>query len=397
MSIKAERFLPSTSISSWLNYTNQPLNTIITSGLVFFVDAGNPSSYSLPATPRPIRYIRVFANGSTSNPSTHFVEIQALTSGGINRALNLGSSGGLSQYTGGTPEFTVNNTSWQILTNGVTDSSDYIGFASGGGGIQIDLGQIFTDISQIKFWNYYLDGRTYNNVTVFVSTDAVNWTTIYGPQNTATTSIGITVSNDTSNIWTDVSGNGINGTLTNGPVYSSSNQGFFTFDGSNDGVLLPGSSALSLNTMTISSWNFSANYNQSGFMFEKTTNGSVNTQYSLFFAGDNTIYYRTIGLSTQDLLVSTSFVNNSQWNNIVATFDGNIKRIYINGVLRATSASLTGTVTANTTGASYIGIYGSFAGYPFNGRISSTLIYNRALTESEILYNFTSMRGRYGI
>jgi hypothetical protein len=92
-----------------------------------------------------------------------------------------------------------------------------------------------------------------------------------------------------------------------------------------------------------------------------------------------------------------SGVINNQWNNVVATFDGSIKRIYTNGALRASSAALTGTVTANTTGASYIGIYGNFAGYPFNGRISSTLIYNRALSQSEILYNFASMRGRYGI
>jgi len=135
-------------------------------------------------------------------------------------------------------------------------------------------------------------------------------------------------------------------------------------------------------------------------MFEKTTNGTVNTQYSLFFeSSNNSIYYRAFGLSTQDLAINTTTagVVNNKWNNIVATFDGTNKRIYVNGVLSATSANLTGTVTSNNTGAAYIGIYGSFAGYPFNGRISQTQIYNKALTLTEIQQNFQALRGRFGI
>ena len=398
MSIKAERILPSTSLSSWLNYTNQVQPSIIQNGLVLFLDSGNLSSYNSSPTIAPIRYIRVYANGSTANVSTHFVEIQANTAGGTNRALNLGSTGGLSQYTGGTPEFTVNNTNWQILTNGNTSSSDYIGFGTGGGGVQVDLGQIYTDISEVRIWNYYLDNRTYNSVTIFISTDATNWTTIYGPTNTATTASGVPASNSITNIWRDVSGNSINGTITNGPMYSSNNQGYFSFDGVDDMVVLPGSTFLSLNAMTISSWSFSTNYNQNGFIFEKTTNGAVNTQYSLFFNSSNEIYFRTYGLSATDLALSvTGNMNNNQWNNVVATFDGVNKRIYTNSVLRTTSAALTGTVTANSAGASYVGRHGTAHAYPFNGRISIIQIYNRALSQNEINYNFTSLRGRYGI
>ena len=133
-------------------------------------------------------------------------------------------------------------------------------------------------------------------------------------------------------------------------------------------------------------------------MFEKTTNGIVNTQYSLFYNSSNDIYYRTYGLSTLDLPVNTSTagVVNNQWNNVVATWDGTNKRIYVNGVLRATSATLTGPVTQNTTGAAFIGIYGG-GGYPFNGRIAQTQIYNRALTAAEIQQNFNATRSRYSI
>jgi len=209
----------------------------------------------------------------------------------------------------------------------------------------------------------------------------------------------IIVGNYNGTTWTDLISEVNNGTLVNGVGYNSDNGGSLVFDGVNDGVQLAGTN-FSLNQMTISSWNYSSNYQQNGFMFEKTTNGAVNTQYSLFYnSSNNQIYYRTYGLSATDLIVNTTTagVVNNQWNNVVATFDGTNKRIYVNGILGATSANLTGTVTQNTTGAAYIGVFGNFGGYRFNGRIAQTQLYNRALTASEIQQNFNATRGRFGL
>jgi hypothetical protein len=213
----------------------------------------------------------------------------------------------------------------------------------------------------------------------------------------AQTTRGTTVA--TGGGWEDLTGNGNNGELVNGVRESADNLGSLSFDGTNDEVKLPGTN-LSLNQMTISSWNFSSNYAQNGFMFEKTTNGNVNTQYSLFYnSGNNSIYYRTYGLSTTDLVVNstTAGVVNNQWNNVVATFDGTNKRIYVNGILRATSANLTGTVTQNSTGIALIGRHGNTSAYPFNGRIAQTQIYNRALTAAEIQQNYIATKSRYGL
>lgn len=187
----------------------------------------------------------------------------------------------------------------------------------------------------------------------------------------------------------------------NGVSFNSErkNLGYLSFDGSNDGVQIDETQDLSLNHMTISSWCYSTNFQQNGFLFEKTTNGSVNTQYSLFFnSGNNSIYYRTYGLSSTDLTVNSSSagVINNQWNNIVATYNGSQKKIYVNGALVATQ-SVTGTVNQNNTGPAFIGIYGNFAGYPFNGKISQTKIYNIALTDQQIKQNFNALRSRFGI
>ncbi len=48
-------------------------------------------------------------------------------------------------------------------------------------------------------------------------------------------------------LWRDVSGNGNNGTLTNGPIFNSNNGGSVVFDGSNDYVPLTTSNLLSYN------------------------------------------------------------------------------------------------------------------------------------------------------
>jgi hypothetical protein len=202
----------------------------------------------------------------------------------------------------------------------------------------------------------------------------------------------------TGTTWTDLSGNGNNGTLINGVGYNALNGGSLVFNGINQGVSLLGASTLSVNQMTVSSWNYSADYAQSGFMFEKTTNGQVNTQYSLFYNNNNLLYYRTVGLTPGDLTVNriTAGVLNNQWNNVVATYDGSSKKIYVNGVLKAT-INVTGTLVSNTTGASYIGIFGSFAGYPFNGKIAHTSVYNRALSDSEIQQNFNATKAKYGL
>lgn len=151
-----------------------------------------PSKPTVVSVPTNVRYIRWYANGNNINGDTHFCELQALTASGTNRALNAGTNGRVSQYAGTSQS--ISNSTWQIATDGNTSSGTYVGFGSGGAGIQFDLGAVYTDISQIKFWNYYADNRTYYNVTIAVSGDGTTWTTLYGPTNTASNSSGISVS-----------------------------------------------------------------------------------------------------------------------------------------------------------------------------------------------------------
>jgi hypothetical protein len=189
------------------------------------------------------------------------------------------------------------------------------------------------------------------------------------------------------------------GTLVNGVGWNSGNGGYFTFDGSNDGIRITGGLGdLNVNEYTISSWNYSTVYNSlSGFMFEKTTNNAVNTSYSLFYNNNNLIYNRTYG-GRNDLTQTTStYVSNSRWNNVCSTYDGLYKKTYVNGKLTAQVVMDNNTIASNATGYAFIGCYGNVSGHYFNGRISVTLVWKRALSQTEIESQFNAYRWRYGI
>jgi hypothetical protein len=200
----------------------------------------------------------------------------------------------------------------------------------------------------------------------------------------------------TGTTWSDLSGNGNNGTI-NGATYDSSNNGRFLFDNTNDVVTIPNSASLNPTTgLTIASWViFDAD--SQDFIFEK---GNVNTQFSLF-SHSTDIVFRTFhsgdtSYHTQGLSKSSVGVINGQWHNIVGSWNGTTKTIYVDGVLR-NSVSKSGSLVTTTPGASVGRFGGTTAGYWFGGSISSVSVYNKGLSESEIQQNFEALRGRYGI
>ena len=194
--------------------------------------------------------------------------------------------------------------------------------------------------------------------------------------------------------WADVSSTGNNGTLTNGPTFNSNvAASYFTFDGVNDYWVSPTSSAFDVQALTMDAWIYPTTTAQNGFLFEK---GTVNTQYSHFLNSDGTFYFRTMGLSAQDLTFATgSYVNANAWNNIVSVYNGSTKYVYVNGNVVATQSS-SGTLPTGQTN-QFIGAYGPGTAYYFNGRMGCTKVYNVGLTATQILQNFNALRGRYGI
>ena len=200
--------------------------------------------------------------------------------------------------------------------------------------------------------------------------------------------------------WTDLSGRGNNGTLTNGPTYSSTNGGSVVFDAVDDYVTVPHNSNINLvDTVSLEAWvKYTTTTNT--VLIEKSND---NTHYQLqIFAG----YQGSPGIAGQlvfmlqpdsnNWVVSGIITNNGNWHHVVGTYDrgATTAKIYVNGILRNTNSSI---LTGPTTNAQPL-LMGSRSGVSgFGGSISGVKIYNRALSAAEIQQNFTALRGRYGI
>ena len=202
----------------------------------------------------------------------------------------------------------------------------------------------------------------------------------------------------TGTTWTDLSGNGNNGTLINGTSYSSANGGTMVFDGINDNVTINNSTLLDSQTITIESWAYlNGTLNQAAFIFEK---GYVNTQYSNFFYSDGMFLFRTQGLSNLDLTItSSSYMSANSWNHITCTYALGVKSIYVNGVLANQITGVTGTIPSNSGGI-FLGCYYNGPSSPnfyLNGKIAISRAYNIALTPPQIQQNYNALKSRYGL
>ena len=199
--------------------------------------------------------------------------------------------------------------------------------------------------------------------------------------------------------WTDLSGNGNNGTLTNGPTYSSANGGSLVFDGVDDYVIATRpSSIVTGGQITISLW---AKWTTTG-TFIGTIQSLIDNNHSSsptqgFILQDRPDLGKSLSFTsviTSNGAVSTFQVGDGTWHHIVGTNDQITSKLYIDGSLNAQAfESGLGIVQPNIS----IGYWQFGSGRFLNGNISQVSIYNRALTAQEIQQNFNALRSRFSI
>jgi len=223
--------------------------------------------------------------------------------------------------------------------------------------------------------------------------------------------------------WTDLSGNGNTGTLTNGPTYDSANGGSIVFDGVNDfigcGNIL---NFERTNPFTISVWfrttksgSFTSTIvgknklvtspaNYTGYqigMNVNTGNSSDAGKFGFVLVSGPFVNVSTNVMRKQTV---TSTYNNGNWINGLVAYDGTSSiggmLIYINGInvnTESPSGEATSLSSSIITNANFQVGARDGTNQPFNGNISQVSIYNRSLTASEISQNFNAMRYRFGI
>jgi hypothetical protein len=198
--------------------------------------------------------------------------------------------------------------------------------------------------------------------------------------------------------WSDLSGNGNNGTLVNGPAFDSGNGGSIVFDGTNDYVevidFLPNN-----NDFTLTLW---LNYSD----LNPSVTGIISTWDSNWkgwgFAGRNGFFRSWIndGAAGGKDWVSLSEVYN-EWHLVTLRYK------YSTGTqsfyLDTTSYGSDSTIRPVSPSNLQIGRGGQTGTVQLNSytysncKISNLKIYNRVLTEQEITQNYNALKGRFGL
>lgn len=202
----------------------------------------------------------------------------------------------------------------------------------------------------------------------------------------------------TGTVWTDLSGNSNTGTLTNGPTYSSANGGSIVFDGTNDYVNIPNSASLNItSSISFGGW-FYPTYTSTYQTLVVKSSGSTR-QYGVWFTQSNTsqVYVALVGTNHGEvnITLSSPWTVNA-WNNLMVVYNTSTSSliVYLNGVSVA-SKSCTGNISS-TSHAVTIGWHPSET-YQLQGRSSQAVIYNRAISASEVTQNYNALKGRYGL
>jgi len=216
----------------------------------------------------------------------------------------------------------------------------------------------------------------------------------------------------TGTAWNDLSGNARNGTLTNGPTFTADlggTGGYITTDGINDLITVGLNFNYTTQAFSIGMWIYPLSFDATG---------GINAV--LFWKGSFQLsgYYAEINPRNGNILFYTNQSGASQisaaaynpnpssrpnlpflpgnWYHLFFVRSGTSVKIYINGVDRtSTSATHTNPATASTN-TFQIARYDATANYT-NIRWASFIIYQRALTDAEVLQNFNASRKRFGL
>ena len=356
---------------------------VVEDGLVLSLDAGNTKSY-------PGYWSPTLSNGANAFDGS------LSTAAGI-----LGGTTGPFTYTFANPP--AINSARMFVTFGA-------GSNQVGGATNIFLVNGIDVTQKAKDANVFGDGV--GSAWIDVTTEAgSNWNTFQFRTISGVTNAGIyaieingkiIVGNYNGTTWTDLSGNGNNGTLTNGVGFDGGNGGSLSFDGVDDYVTLGTPSLMNgvQVPLTICVWakaNALGSYNVLWGVDKSTTGGGLYSMLRVDFGQIR--YFTTNYLGGIQVNGNVFSVSTGVWNFYAVTVSGTISSPSVTIYLNNSSSTLSYSTLSSSPDLTVDFRIGSNqrAGEDWNGNISNVMWYNRALTASEIQQNFNATRGRFGL
>lgn len=194
----------------------------------------------------------------------------------------------------------------------------------------------------------------------------------------------------------DLAGTLTNGTLT-GATFVNSYQGIFDLDGTDDIIgfgsgaagLVQGKSAITMGIF----FRLDATASLRGLI--GTLNYYCGGNLGLAASGTSLQFYNDYASTCYS--VSQSIVSTGKWIYAVGTYDGTTTKIYgiTEGILY-TSSGTSKTGNTNTFGSEFR-VMAPYHSHRTNGQGSLAFVYNRALSEAEVLQNYNAHCTRLGL
>ena len=395
------------SVSAWINPTSHGTAILGTRGLA---SASTSNGFTMLISPSGNLRVRIFTETSNN------FEVQTGSTISLNNWSHVAmtydsSTKTLKSYLNGAQAGSIVGTDPSVASIADLD----IGRASIGAGSPHDY--FNAEISNAAIFNTKLTSAQvttiYNNGTpeASISHSPVSW---YKLDNTTT---GVQDSagsnNGTNNGATEYAGfvNALAGESSNmdssNLVVSDLQQtsGYspyaLSFDGTNDFLNCGNTLGNAYSSISVSSWiNFgNPNSNVREEIISKD-DGSSNRSFALFKnANSNWAVYGTVGLLVNDgTTTSNATVSQADftpsantWYNILGTWDGTNIKLYINGVLKKTTAFSASNLDTNTVNV-LIGDSSASGTYFLNGKISNTAVWDTDLSSTQVTEIFNEGR-----
>ena len=190
----------------------------------------------------------------------------------------------------------------------------------------------------------------------------------------------------TGTVLNDLSSSNNDGTLTNGPTYSTSAGGSVDLDGSNDSIRTSSDMFNPNADFTFSAWvNADTTTVTHTLISDRTSSGSFQFRINGRKWEIIDSYVVLVGTFSNSGPIATDY-----WYNVTVTRSSNTYSLYINGRFNSSFTSS----NSFSNGPQDIGV--NYNGTEqWDGKISQVMSYNRTLSATEILQNFNHFKYRY--
>jgi hypothetical protein len=195
--------------------------------------------------------------------------------------------------------------------------------------------------------------------------------------------------------WYDLTGNGNNVTLTNGPSFNTNSGGSVVFDGTNDYArndtpTLPTGNV----SITICAWIYVLSGYGAWQGIAGWGNAGVFSNSALLDMNKGRLAFSTWGYPGAEDVISTYNVPLNTWKYVVGSISNRNIKLYADST-NVLDSSITSTPSVTSTKLRLATT--DYPGRLLNVRISSVQIYDRVLSQTEITQNFNAQKGRFGL